>query len=174
MFVISIECKRSLSNSYIISWAWLHTEWDTSSKHDRIKGNIGQVKNCAKEHIVLILGGRICQKLCIPLYIWPKKNRLLSNPSESANEFVLILYPSPLVSLTEIYKFLSNPSDYGYECVPIVYSSPQWFSPGTPVSSTNKTDRHDITEILLKEVLNTITLTLSLNSSPPFIPDRNI
>ena len=23
-----------------------------------------------------------------------------------------------------------------------------WFSPGTPVSSTNKTDRHDITEIL--------------------------
>ena len=31
-----------------------------------------------------------------------------------------------------------------------------WFSPGTPVSSTNKTDRHDITEILLKVVLNTI------------------
>jgi hypothetical protein len=28
----------------------------------------------------------------------------------------------------------------------------QWFSPGTPVSSTNKTDRHDITEILLKVV----------------------
>ena len=23
----------------------------------------------------------------------------------------------------------------------------QWFSPGNPVSSTNKTDRHDITEI---------------------------
>ena len=23
----------------------------------------------------------------------------------------------------------------------------QWFSPGTPVSSTNKTDHHDITEI---------------------------
>ena len=27
-------------------------------------------------------------------------------------------------------------------------------------SSTNKTDRHDITEILLKAVLNTITLAL--------------
>jgi hypothetical protein len=25
-----------------------------------------------------------------------------------------------------------------------------WFYPGTPVSSTSKTDRHDITEILLK------------------------
>jgi hypothetical protein len=34
-----------------------------------------------------------------------------------------------------------------------------WFSPGTPVSSTNKTDRLDITEILLKVELNTITLT---------------
>jgi hypothetical protein len=25
-----------------------------------------------------------------------------------------------------------------------------WFSPGTPVSSTNKTDHHDISEILLE------------------------
>ena len=37
----------------------------------------------------------------------------------------------------------------------------QWFSTGTPVSSTNKCDHHDITEILLKVVLNTITLTHS-------------
>ena len=36
----------------------------------------------------------------------------------------------------------------------------RWFSPGTPVSSTNKTDRHEITKILLKVALNTITLTL--------------
>jgi hypothetical protein len=28
-----------------------------------------------------------------------------------------------------------------------------------PVSSTNKIDRHDVTEILLKVTLNTITLT---------------
>jgi hypothetical protein len=34
-----------------------------------------------------------------------------------------------------------------------------WFSPGTQVSSTNKTDRHDITEILLKVALNTINQT---------------
>ena len=26
----------------------------------------------------------------------------------------------------------------------------RWFSPGTPVFSTNKTDHHDIAEILLK------------------------
>ena len=35
----------------------------------------------------------------------------------------------------------------------------RWFSPGTPVSSTNATDRRDITEMLLKVALNTITLT---------------
>jgi hypothetical protein len=35
-----------------------------------------------------------------------------------------------------------------------------WFSPGTPVSSTNKTECHDITEILLKVGLNTITLPI--------------
>jgi len=33
----------------------------------------------------------------------------------------------------------------------------QWFSPGISVSSTNKTVGHDITEILLKVALNTIT-----------------
>jgi hypothetical protein len=32
----------------------------------------------------------------------------------------------------------------------------RWFSLGPPVSSTNKTDRHDITEILLKMALNAI------------------
>ena len=33
------------------------------------------------------------------------------------------------------------------------------FSPGPPDSSTNKTDHHDITEVLLKVVLNTIKQT---------------
>ena len=32
----------------------------------------------------------------------------------------------------------------------------RWFSPGTPASSTTKTSRHDIGEILLKVALNTI------------------
>ena len=36
----------------------------------------------------------------------------------------------------------------------------RWFSLGTPVSSTNKTDCHDITELLLKVALNIITITL--------------
>ena len=37
----------------------------------------------------------------------------------------------------------------------------QWFSQGTPFSSTNKTDNDDITEILLKVALNTINLKRS-------------
>jgi hypothetical protein len=38
-----------------------------------------------------------------------------------------------------------------------------WFSPGHPASSTTKTGRHDIAEILLKVALNTI------NQSSPLI-----
>jgi hypothetical protein len=33
-----------------------------------------------------------------------------------------------------------------------------WFSPGTLVSSTNKTDCHDIAEILLKVALSTMNM----------------
>jgi hypothetical protein len=35
------------------------------------------------------------------------------------------------------------------------HNTGRWFSPGSSVSSTNKTDRHDITERLLKVALNT-------------------
>jgi hypothetical protein len=35
----------------------------------------------------------------------------------------------------------------------------RWFTPGPPVSTTNKTDRHDIAEILLKVALNIIKQT---------------
>jgi hypothetical protein len=35
-----------------------------------------------------------------------------------------------------------------------------WISPGTPVPSANKTNRHDIAEILLKVALNIKTMTL--------------
>jgi hypothetical protein len=39
-----------------------------------------------------------------------------------------------------------------------------WFSSGTPVSSTNKTERHDITQILLKVALNTINQTITVST----------
>jgi len=36
-----------------------------------------------------------------------------------------------------------------------------WFSPGTPASSTTKTGRHDIAEILLKVASNTINKSIN-------------
>jgi hypothetical protein len=41
----------------------------------------------------------------------------------------------------------------------IVVATGRWFSPGSPVSPTNKTDSHDKTEILLKVALSTIKQT---------------
>jgi hypothetical protein len=45
---------------------------------------------------------------------------------------------------------------YSTTCMLIVTG--RWFSPGTPGSSTNNIDRHDITGILLKVALNAIAL----------------
>jgi len=39
----------------------------------------------------------------------------------------------------------------------------RWFSPGTPDSSTHRTGRHDIAEILLKVALNTQQIIQSIN-----------
>jgi hypothetical protein len=47
---------------------------------------------------------------------------------------------------------LAAASDKGYRLL----AHGRWFSPGTPASSTTKTGRHDIAEILLKVALNTI------------------
>ena len=46
---------------------------------------------------------------------------------------------------------LAAASDKVYQLL----SHGRWFSPGTPASSTTKTGRHDIAEILLKVALNT-------------------
>ena len=82
-----------------------------------------------------------------------------------------------IASLIPIYSPVqSNFNEIGYTlksvilnifCIPIRhleysqgFAAGQWFSLGTPVTSTNKTDCHVITEILWKVVLNTINLTL--------------
>jgi hypothetical protein len=41
----------------------------------------------------------------------------------------------------------------------------RWFSPGPAASSTTKTGRHDIAEILPKVVLNTQKINQSINQS---------
>jgi hypothetical protein len=51
----------------------------------------------------------------------------------------------------------SNLSIYHYLCDKVyqLLAHGRWFSPGTPTSSTTKTGRHDLAEILLKVALNT-------------------
>jgi hypothetical protein len=58
------------------------------------------------------------------------------------------------VQLCELQKWctrLAAASDKVYQLL----AHGRWFSPGTPASSTTKTGRHDIAEILLKVALNT-------------------
>ena len=43
----------------------------------------------------------------------------------------------------------------------------RWISPGTPASSTTKTGRHDIAELLLKVALNTINQINQIKSYAP-------
>jgi len=46
-----------------------------------------------------------------------------------------------------------------------LFAAGRWFSPGPPVSSANKIDRHDIIEILLKVALNTNNYNLQMQVS---------
>jgi hypothetical protein len=61
-----------------------------------------------------------------------------------------------------------------YKGTCLSFSARQWFSPGPRVSSTNKTDCHDITEILLKVTLNTITPTPTVTLIYAFYTKRKI
>ena len=58
---------------------------------------------------------------------------------------------TPLCKLQKGCTRLAAASDKVYQLL----AHGRWFSPGTPASSTTKTGRHDIAEILLKVTLNT-------------------
>ena len=59
--------------------------------------------------------------------------------------------------LPKRYTRLAAGSDKVYQLL-VHY---RWFSPATPASSTRKTGRHDIAEILLKVALSTINQSLN-------------
>jgi hypothetical protein len=110
---------------------------------------------------VLFLVGLVC--LCLSWFTQITGVISLHNDSFPR----LILPPLSII----LQKCFPNPlyiyyiTDQNYCVLPEVY----FFFPGTLVSSTNKTDHHDITEILLEVALNTITLTLMfwINYSVP-------
>jgi hypothetical protein len=69
---------------------------------------------------------------------------------------------SPLTLWVRIPLRLGKPIQHYVIQVCECLAAGLWFSLGTLVSSTNKTDHHNITKILLLVTLNTITLILAL------------
>jgi hypothetical protein len=74
----------------------------------------------------------------------------------------LILIFDVLTSLSAIFQLkkgctrLAASSDEAYQLL----AHDRWFSPGILASSTTKTGRHDIAEILLKVTINTINQSI--------------
>ena len=63
-----------------------------------------------------------------------------------------------VVRFNTIYAIITYPHSIQHSLIKFVSDlrEGQWFSSDIPASSINKTDRHDIAEILLKVALNTI------------------
>jgi hypothetical protein len=74
-------------------------------------------------------------------------NATFSNISAISWRPVLVVEETGVQGCTR----LAAASDKAYQLL----AHDWWFFPGTPVSSTTKTGRHDIAEILLKVALNT-------------------
>ena len=85
------------------------------------------------------------------------------------------IYVNSVMSISLLWWIISP---RGYHPFPIVmyqWSAEGWsFSRGTPVCSTNKTDLHDITEMLLKVALNTKTLTSPLLCRYKYVFNRGL
>ena len=62
-----------------------------------------------------------------------------------------------LIRITSVLAKFKNPNFVKF----VTCDMSVFFYGNSPVSSINKTDRHDITEILLKVVLNTKTLPIN-------------
>ena len=130
---------------------------------------------------------------CFLTQSWPtcKKETNLNNFSLKTNVLFLFLdiskFHRDMVSYSKFYILKENkknfPTYLGGNRRPVAshwqtitfcdkvcqwLATGWWFSPGPPVSSTNKTDCHDITEILLKESSNII------KANQPNLPMFNI
>ena len=83
--------------------------------------------------------------------IWTKYQRLilLNHGRDSmVVGFITTDVVSSNLDQVEVYNIM-------WSSLSVTYTG-RWFSPGTPVSPTNKTYFHNITEMLLKVALNTI------------------
>ena len=105
----------------------------------------------------------IIQELCISIINISNKSYQCRNSDYWAESICYIW--------TIIFNYYSFPLRRGvldttlWEKVCQLFATGRWFFAGTLVSSTNKTDRHDMAEILLKVALNTITVTIITTAS---------
>ena len=72
-------------------------------------------------------------------------------PNKSYKPIYTAWVPARLCKLQIACTRLAAANDKAYQLL----AHGRWFSPGTPASSTTKTGRHDIAEILLKVALST-------------------
>jgi hypothetical protein len=88
--------------------------------------------------------------------LWPRPIKDIRNLWPRPIKDIRNLWPRPIKDIRNLWprpiKDIRNlASDKAYQLL----AHGWWFSPGTPASSTTKTGRHDIAEILLKVELNT-------------------
>ena len=72
-----------------------------------------------------------------------------------------VSFTTKAVSLNRVHGEVYSVQKYVIKFVGDIATG-RWFSTGTLVFSTNKTDFHDITEVLLKVALNTINLSQTI------------
>jgi hypothetical protein len=98
-----------------------------------------KVQNITRSDVSIVLGGPILWKNILSWFV-------LSSIFFRFQWIVIIKYDGKVYSIQHyLIKFVSD------------FRNVDGLLRGPPVSSTNQTDRHAITEILLKVVLNTIT-----------------
>ena len=78
------------------------------------------------------------------------------SPVLKDNKGVLLIQVWPCIIILWVNRKSALILSFSYIGIYQWLTRGQWFSSGTPVSSTNNTDRHDIAEILSKVALNTI------------------
>ena len=84
----------------------------------------------------------------------PDRDRMVvGSPLQSVSFIINVVSSNPV--LGEVYSIQHYVIKFVND-----FATCRWFSPGIPVSATNTTDHHHITEILLKVALNTIILTI--------------